>query len=99
MRRLPLLTLGLGAAILLSLSACQQKTVTGEGDNTEIVRTVSSFDKLDIAGNYHLIVKLTESQSVTINTQANLAPYIITKVNGTTLSIHDKPSVKLLYKK
>lgn len=97
MRQIPAVILALSFMSLLCLSGCKEKKIVGEGPNTEALRELSSFDKLDISGNYQLNIEIAAKQSVRIIAQANVIPYILTKVNSNTLSISLDDSVAISF--
>lgn len=98
MRKLSMLALFLISISLLLLIGCKEKSITGEGPTTETMRDVSSFTKLEINGNYQIIVEIGEKQSIRMIAQANIIPYILTEVDDDTLSITPDDDVKLSYK-
>lgn len=78
--------------VALATLACQftlslPKTVTGKGDVTQEDRSVSGFDSLEINGLGDVTVELGEEESLTIEAEDNLLPYLETYVRGSTLVI------------
>ncbi len=78
--------------VALATLACQftisvPKTVTGKGDVTQEDRSVSGFDSLEINGLGDVTVELGEEESLTVEAEDNLLPYLETYVRGSTLVI------------
>ncbi len=63
---------------LLSMTACSKVTE---------IRDVSGFDKVTLSGSGDLIIEQGDTESLTIEAQANTMQYIETTVSGGTLSI------------
>ena len=97
MRRLLIVALPILTILLFLTTGCKEKTITGEGPNTQTIRDVSDFTKLDIEGGYKINVKLGDKKSIKIVAQANIIPYILTDVSRGKLSIQNDDSVKLVY--
>jgi hypothetical protein len=71
--------------LALSLSACQ--IVRGSGEVITIERPVSDFDRVALSGIGTLYISVGEEESLKIEAEENLIPYIETLVRGQTLSI------------
>lgn len=82
---------------LVTISACKEKRIIGEGPATQTVRELSTFDKLEVGGNYNVNIELSNKQSVRIVAQANILPYILTTVSSKTLSIKNEKGMELSY--
>jgi len=72
--------------------ACQftintPRAVSGNGDVSQEDRSVSGFDSLEINGLGDVTVELGEEESLTIEAEENLLPYLETYVRGSTLVI------------
>lgn len=84
----------LGFIVVLALAtlACRfspssLRTVTGNGELTQEERSVRGFDKIEILGLGEITVELGEEESLTIEAEENLLPYLETYVSGNTLVI------------
>ncbi len=72
------------------LSSCDSDCVTGSGNITQETRKVEDFTKIEISGNYKIILVQDSSLSLNINADDNLLEYIKTSVDGNTLRIKNK---------
>ncbi|MEZ4868029.1 MAG: head GIN domain-containing protein [Caldilineaceae bacterium] len=73
-----LLTVGL-------LSGCS--FVRGSGHVISEMRNVSNFDRIDLSGSGDVIITQGEEESLTVETDDNLMPHIVTTVSGGTLHL------------
>jgi hypothetical protein len=80
------LTVFAGISLLL-LSSCRLNCVKGSGKEGSESRKVTDFTKLDISGNYKVILKQDSSLGIAITADDNLLKYIKTEVNGDKLKI------------
>jgi hypothetical protein len=71
--------------LTLSLSACQ--IVRGSGEVITVQREVSDFDRVALNGVGTLYISVGEEESLKVEAEDNLLPYIETLVHGQTLSI------------
>lgn len=71
--------------LALSLSAC--KIVRGSGEVITVEREVSDFDRVALSGIGTLYISAGEEETLRIEAEDNLLPYIETLVRGKTLSI------------
>jgi hypothetical protein len=79
----------LGTLFALMLVGCQQN-IKGNGNKTTINRDLSTFQNIRLNGNYQVNVNVGKAQQVSITTDANLVPYIQTRVSGNTLTIENQ---------
>ncbi|MFN2143899.1 MAG: head GIN domain-containing protein [Anaerolineales bacterium] len=80
------------AALMLSTMACGfnvylPRTVKGNGNVVEESRSIESFSRLDFQGIGNIYVSYGEKQSLTIEAEENLIPYLETFTRGDTLVI------------
>lgn len=67
--------------------------IRGDGNVLKETRKVSSFNGIDIAGSFEIILKQGDNESVVVEADANLLPIIKTEVIGSVLTIDTKKSV------
>ena len=72
------------------LSSCDSDCVTGSGNIKQETRKVKDFTKIDVSGNYKIILVQDSSLSLNISADDNLLEYIKTSVDGNTLHIKNK---------
>ncbi len=80
------------AALMLSTMACGvnielPRTVRGNGNVVEESRSIESFSRLDFQGIGNIYVSYGEKESLTIEAEENLIPYLETFTRGDTLVI------------
>lgn len=80
---------------LLLLSACHQQ-IKGNGNPQTATRTVEPFKIVRVFGEYQVNVKVGQPPQVSITTDGNLIPYIVTRVHGKTLDINTKARYSIL---
>ncbi len=83
MRKIKLIVL-LSMLIMIS-SACN--IVRGSGDVVTVKREVSNFDKVSLSGVGTLYITVGDEESLKIEAEDNVLPYIETRVWGSTLNI------------
>lgn len=89
------LILLIGVLMLVCLTGCQ-KHVKGSGVKQTDMRNVSSFNAIRLMGNYQVnVVSSNPQQQVSITSDDNLMPYILTKVEDKTLYISTKNGIVL----
>lgn len=76
--------------VALLLAACQIDAVTGSGHTATDNRTVSGFDRVELAITGDLIITQGDQESLEIEAEENLLSYIDTTVYGDTLVIGRK---------
>lgn len=78
---------------LLPLTACgisidfDGPAVAGSGVSTTAARTVPAFDRVDIGGEYDVVVRVGGPRSVSLTGDDNLLPLVRTEVRSGTLHI------------
>lgn len=75
------------AALALTLVACGNKTVTGNGNVTSQARQVSVFENMQVTGNFQVIVNNDTKANLAVVADTNIAPYIVTNVKEGKLMI------------
>ena len=89
LKSLPLLLL---AALLLS--ACQipslQKTVVGSNQVLTEDRAVTAIEAVEMRGFGKLIITQGDRETLSVEAEDNLLPYLVTRMRGTTLVIRQK---------
>jgi hypothetical protein len=92
-------------AAIFVLSACSvngmnfsigNDHINGSGTITTENRTVSGFTKVDMQGIGNLTITQGDTESLTIQADENLLPYITTEVVAGTLEIGIKPNISVL---
>ncbi|HEV8079671.1 MAG TPA: head GIN domain-containing protein [Chitinophagaceae bacterium] len=86
----PLLTVLLSAIIFCS---CQSKT--GSGNIITQTRSLSKFEGVKTSGSIDIEVMNEQDQSVKVEADDNILPYIITEVEDGTLRVYYKPNISL----
>src|ERR1700744_6233866 len=81
------------AISLLLLSSCRLMCVRGSGNMITENRAISEFTKLDVSGEYKVVLKQDSSLSLKINADDNLLKYIKTSVSNGKLRIYSKKSL------
>ena len=73
----------------VTLSSCIPPLccIRGNGNVVTENRSISSFSKIDMNGSFDVYVSLDSFNSVVVEAESNLLPYIYTKVNGSRLEI------------
>jgi hypothetical protein len=69
----------------LSLTACDVTRINGSGTIITEARPVEGFDKIALSGLGRVIITQGNTESLTLETDDNLMPYIVTEVRGSTL--------------
>jgi hypothetical protein len=66
-----------------------RKSVEGDGNVIKQDRAVSSFTEIEISGMFDVIITQGDQEKVTVETDANLQEYVITKNDGATLILEN----------
>ena len=82
----------LGIVVALTLNSCIN-TIDGNGEVVNEKRTVSSFSKIDISGNFEVILNQGDSEKLELEVDKNLLDLIKTEVKNNTLYISSKKSI------
>ncbi|HJU86636.1 MAG TPA: head GIN domain-containing protein [Gemmatimonadota bacterium] len=69
-------------------------SVAGSGVRTSVSRTVSAFDRVDVGGEYDVVIRVGASPSVVLEGDDNLLPLIRTEVRGGTLHIDSEDDLR-----
>jgi hypothetical protein len=79
----------------LLLSACQvpslQRTIVGSKRILTQERVVSAFNAVEMRGFGRLIITQGDTESLVIEAEDNLLPYMVSEMRGSTLVIRQKP--------
>ena len=88
----------IGLFVLISISASAQKweTIKGNGEVKKETRELNSFTSLASQGSMNVQISYGNSNSVTVEADENLLPYIETKVEDGRLMIRPKKNVNLI---
>ena len=81
------LFVALFAIITLAASAQKWETIKGNGNVKTESRTVSSYTAIDSRGSMNVEISYGESNTISVEADENLLPYIVTKVEGDKLLI------------
>jgi hypothetical protein len=91
MKKISLSIAMLATAISVSIfSSCNYRCVRGSGNITTENRKANDFKKLDISGNFKVVLKQDSSLTIGISADDNLLKYISTSVDGGELHIKTK---------
>ncbi len=88
---LPLLAALTGCGPGLPAQATQAAPVVGTGELTTEDRTDADFQHLSVGGGLRVIVRAGSPASVTLSTQANLLPLVVTQVTDGQLIVNVAP--------
>jgi hypothetical protein len=101
---MPTLGRSLAVTCVLALAACGfVDTIAGSGHVVTETRTVSGFTKVSLAGTGRLVVDQSGDETLTIETDDNLLPYLTSEVVsgelrlGTKLGAHVNPTRDIVY--
>ena len=87
MKRLLLAGFLLLAMVITMCSCGSLRTIRGTGDITSETREVSGFSAVNLAGIGNVVVDYGEQESLRIEAEDNLLPYLESKVEGDTLTL------------
>ena len=85
---------------LIPLTACgvsidwDGPSVAGSGAVTTDTRTVSAFERVDVGGEYDVVIRVGTTRSVVIEGDDNLLPLIRTEVREGTLHIDSEKDLR-----
>lgn len=88
----------LSILIALLTTSCYNifgKRIRGDGNVTSQSVSVSGFNSIDVSGAIDVYVKQDSSQSVKIETDANLFPYLVVREENGVLKIYPKNNYNL----
>jgi hypothetical protein len=83
-------------AIVLLLPSCREifgKKIKGNGNITRQSRSISGFSGVSVSGNIDIYLNSDSAKGVQVETDENLAEYIITRVEGDMLYIDYKSGI------
>ena len=83
------------ATALLSLTACEDEFVRGRGDVVSQTRSVSTFDAVEVSGDFEVYLRQGPAEDIRLEGQENVLDVITTKVDGRELEIKFKPFVNV----
>jgi len=78
---------GLLAIVILLISACGIGIIRGSGNLVTESRNVSDFDRVDLSGSGEVVIIQGEEESLTVEADDNIMPYVTTEVRGGTLQL------------
>ena len=81
----------------LMISGLNMRKVIGSGVLATEEREVSGFDRIVLNGSGNVIVTQGDEESLTVEAEDNLLPYIKTEVDGTTLRLSPRPLGMLFF--
>jgi hypothetical protein len=86
--------------LALFLNACtfsigNREVIHGSGVSASETRSVSGFTGVEIAGSADVTIDFGETESIVVETDDNLLPYLETKVSSGSLVINTKPNTDL----
>src|ERR1700712_2485060 len=94
MKKIYVFTLAITALYaVVTLPACNTVCKQGSGKMVTENRAVKGFSKLDISGSYNIIIKQDSVESLVIEADDNLLPYITTTVEDRRLRIKSKGNI------
>lgn len=76
--------------ISLTLFGCGKEEIVGTEKMAAQVRKLASFSSVNVSGFYTVNITIGSPQSVTLQTNSNLLPYIESDVSGNKLTINAK---------
>jgi hypothetical protein len=81
---------------ILTITACNVRTVRGSGDLITETRDVSDFDSISLSGSGEVILTLGGNESLTIETDNNVMEHIKAEVVGGTLELGFEKGLNLI---
>lgn len=94
MNRLQTLFIAAITALAVGLSSCGIDCMKGNGVEATENRELDEFSKIDLGGAYKLVLRQDSSvQSLTINADENLLPYIKTEVRNNRLRVYSDEDI------
>jgi hypothetical protein len=79
----------------LGLTACDDDVIRGRGDVVTDFRVVSTFDAVEVNGDFEVYLTQGSGQEVRLEGQDNVLDAITTKIDGRELEIKFKPFVNV----
>lgn len=94
-----------GLVLALSVMACRfveeaiapvgTEEIFGSGSLVQESRPVSGFNAINLTGNGEMIVEITEEDSIILEAESNLMPYLVSEVRSGSLVVGVEPGVDL----
>ncbi len=79
----------------LGLTACDDDVIRGRGDTITKFRVVSTFDAVEVKGDFEVYLTQGPGQEVRLEGQENVLDAILTQMDGRELEIKFKPYVNV----
>jgi len=96
MKNLNSLFLALAFTILMITAVdTQAQKITGDGNVVQETRSVGSFEGIKLEGLVNLILLQGNTESLIVETDKNLLPYVMTVIDNNTLAIGNKKDVNI----
>jgi predicted small secreted protein len=92
-KRLTLLAIWVASCCLLF--ACGPNAARGSGKRITESRQVRGIDRVSLAGSGEVILAQGDGESLTVETDDNLMQYVVTQVNGGTLTLGTQSGVSV----
>lgn len=83
-------------AVISTLIFCSCQTITGSGNIITQIKNVSEFNGVKTSGSIDIEVMNNETESVKIEADDNVLPYIIVNVEAGLLNIHYKSGISFI---
>ncbi|MBK7979712.1 MAG: DUF2807 domain-containing protein [Ignavibacteriae bacterium] len=87
-------TIILSIIISISLISCKIGGIKGNGNEITENRDLGSFEKIDVSGNFDVIVESSNNQDVDVISETNLIDHIKTVVKKNTLFIYSQENLR-----
>ena len=82
-------------AVCVLLCACSVSAVRGSGKRITESRQVRGFDRVSLTGSGEVMLTQGDGESLTVETDENVMPYVIAEVDGGTLTLGTKSGVSI----
>lgn len=80
---------------MITTAESRAQSITGDGNVVQETRTADSFNEILAEGVVNIYLSQGSSESVRVEADKNLLPYIITKVKDNKLSIRTKDEIEI----
>ncbi|MBK7106768.1 MAG: DUF2807 domain-containing protein [Ignavibacteriae bacterium] len=80
--------------VSITIISCKIGGIKGNGEEITEIREVDSFQKIDVSGNFDVLVEGGKDQNIEIFSESNLIDFIKTKVKNNTLHIYSKENLR-----
>lgn len=81
------------------LAACGGDYVKGNGDVVTKPRNLPVFEQIKVGGAFRISIRVGADQGVTVKTDSNIEPLIVTTVQNGVLDVHTKSGFEIQTKK